>query len=129
MYVKRFICLVGLLAALTAVSPVSAHHSFAMFDVSKEMTLTGTINKFDWTNPHTFVWVDVVNGEGKIETWAAEGQSPNYLGRRGWSRDTVKPGDKVTMVIMPLRDGSTGGMFKRLTLPSGKVIDQSGIPK
>lgn len=116
-------------ALMAIVAPVDAHHSFAMFDFTKEVTLTGTINKFDWTNPHTFVWIDVVNGEGKVETWAAEGQSPNYLGRRGWSRDTVKTGDKVTLVLNPLRDGRTGGMFKNMTLPDGKVIDQRGTPQ
>jgi Family of unknown function (DUF6152) len=112
---------------LTA-TPLLSHHSFAMFDLGKEVALTGTVNKFDWTNPHSFVWVDVVGSDGKLVTWGAEGQSPNYLGRRGWSRDTLKPGDKVTLVIMPLRDGRPGGMFKRLTLPDGKVIDQTGIP-
>lgn len=111
------------------VAPALAHHSFAMFDFTKEVTLTGTISKFDWTNPHSFVWIDVLNSEGKMETWGAEGQSPNYLGRRGWSKDTVKPGDKVTLTLNPLRDGRTGGMFKSMTLPDGKVIDQRGTPQ
>jgi Family of unknown function (DUF6152) len=108
---------------------VWAHHSFSMFDITKEVELVGTVSKFDWTNPHSFVWVDVTGSDGKVVTWGAEGQSPNYLGRRGWSKDTLKVGDKVTLVIMPLRDGRPGGMFKRLTLPDGKVIDQTGIPQ
>jgi len=127
---KRLIAAIALAGVLTgAVAPARAHHSFAMFDFTKEVTLTGTISKFDWTNPHTFVWIDVVNSEGKVETWAAEGQSPNYLGRRGWSKDTIKPGDKVTLVLNPLRDGRTGGMFRNMTLPGGKVIDQRGTPQ
>lgn len=124
---KKFIAAVALSTVFAAgVAPASAHHSFSMFDFSKEVTLTGTVSKFEWTNPHSFIWVDVVNAEGKVETWGAEGQSPNFLGRRGWSKDTVKPGDKVTLVISPLRDGRTGGMFKSMTLPTGKVIDQRG---
>jgi hypothetical protein len=127
---KRLIAAIALTGVLIgAVAPARAHHSFAMFDFTKEVTLTGTISKFDWTNPHTFVWIDVVNSEGKVETWAAEGQSPNYLGRRGWSKDTIKPGDKVTLVLNPLRDGRTGGMFRNMTLPGGKVIDQRGTPQ
>ena len=116
------------LIAVAGSAPANAHHSFAMFDLGREVELSGTISRFDWTNPHSFVWVDVVGSDGKTVTWGAEGQSPNYLGRRGWSRDTLKVGDKVTLIIMPLRDGSPGGMFKRLTLPNGKVIDQTGIP-
>jgi len=127
---KSLIATIALTGVLIgAVAPARAHHSFAMFDFTKEVTLTGTISKFDWTNPHTFVWIDVVNSEGKVETWAAEGQSPNYLGRRGWSKDTIKPGDKVTLVLNPLRDGRTGGMFRNMTLPGGKVIDQRGTPQ
>jgi len=127
---KRLLAAIALTGALmAAVAPAGAHHSFAMFDFTKEVTLTGTIAKFDWTNPHTFVWIDVVNSEGKTETWAAEGQSPNFLGRRGWSKDTVKPGDKVTLVLNPLRDGRSGGMFRNMTLPDGKVIDQRGTPQ
>jgi hypothetical protein len=117
------------LFALLAVGvmPAFAHHSFAMFDMSKSVTLEGKIKQFDWTNPHTFVWVNVVNGKGETETWGIEGQSPNFLGRRGWSKNTVKPGDKVSVVISPLKDGRTGGMFRSMTLPTGKMITQMGL--
>ena len=74
---------------------LSAHHSFAVFDMTSEKTITGTVSKFEWTNPHTFIFVDVPNDKGVIETWAIEGMSPNYLGRRGWSKTSVKPGDLV----------------------------------
>ena len=125
---KKTIGSVALFALLTVgVMPAFAHHSFAMFDMSKSVTLEGTIKQFDWTNPHTFVWVNVVNGKGETETWGIEGQSPNFLGRRGWSKNTVKPGDKVSVVISPLKDGRTGGMFRSMTLPTGKMITQMGL--
>ena len=125
---KKTIGSVALFALLAGVvMPALAHHSFAMFDMSKSVTLEGTIKQFDWTNPHTFVWVNVVNGKGETQTWGIEGQSPNFLGRRGWSKNTVKPGDKVSVVISPLKDGRTGGMFRSMTLPTGKLITQMGL--
>ena len=125
---KMTIGSVALFALLAGVvMPALAHHSFAMFDMSKSVTLEGTIKQFDWTNPHTFVWVNVVNGKGETQTWGIEGQSPNFLGRRGWSKNTVRPGDKVSVVISPLKDGRTGGMFRSMTLPTGKMITQMGL--
>lgn len=113
---------------LLAVTPALAHHSFTMFDSAKTVTLTGTIKEFQWTNPHTFTWIEVPNQSGVVETWAIEGMSPNYLGRRGWTRNTLKPGDKVSIVINPLKDGSKGGTFLRCTLADGTVMVMFGNP-
>jgi len=107
---------------------VAAHHSFAPFNMQSEKTVTGTIKQFDWTNPHTWIWIDVPDGRGGTETWAVEGMSPNYLGRRGWTKSTLKFGDKVTIVLRPMRDGSTGGMFVRATMSDGRVLTQAGQP-
>ena len=109
------------LALLLPVAGV-AHHSFSMFDNTKEVTITGTIKEFQWTNPHTFTWIDVANEAGVVETWAIEGMSPNYLGRRGWTKNTLKPGEKVSIVIFPLKDGQKGGTFLRGTLADGKQV-------
>ena len=106
---------------------LSAHHSFAAFDMSKEQTITGVVSRFDWTNPHTFIWVDVTNDKGVVETWAIEGMSPNYLGRRGWSKNSVKPGDKITVSIRPLKEGKTGGMFIRAQI-GDRVLMPTGTP-
>jgi len=108
---------------------VSAHHSFAPFDLTKEKTITGTVSRFEWTNPHSWIWVDVPNEKGGVESWAVEGMSPNYLARRGWTRTTVKPGDKITIAVRPLRSGENGGMFVRATLADGRVLTQTGQPK
>jgi uncharacterized protein DUF6152 len=116
------------IAALSiAGATLSAHHSFAVFDMTSEKTITGTVSKFEWTNPHTFIFVDAPNDKGVMETWAIEGMSPNYLGRRGWSKTSVKPGDKITITVRPLKDGKAGGMFIR-ALVDGKMLMPTGQP-
>lgn len=110
-----------------APAPALAHHSFAMFDQTKIVTLEGTVGEFQWTNPHAFIELDVPNG-GKVTRWALELNSPNNLTRQGWHRTSVKPGDKVTIRANPLRSGKPGGLFLDLKFPDGKVLD-SGLPK
>ena len=119
--------LAGALALAVPLTPALAHHSFAMFDQKKIMTLKGTVTEFQWTNPHAFIELDVVSG-GKVRHWSIELNSPNNLKRQGWSRNVLKPGDKATVRINPLRDGKPGGLFLDVVLPSGKVLD-SGLPK
>lgn len=116
------------LAALTLIAaPAAAHHSFAMFDQKKVMTLQGTVTEFQWTNPHAFIEIDVPNG-GKVVHWSIELNSPNNLKRQGWQRTSLKAGDKVKLRVAPLRDGRHGGLFLDLRFPNGKVLD-SGLPK
>jgi hypothetical protein len=110
------------LAFSLGVQPVMAHHSFDMFDMTKQMTITGTIKDFQWTNPHTWTWIDVPNDKGGVDTWGIEGMSPNFLGRRGWNKHTLNPGDKVTITIYPLKDGQKGGTFLHATLPDGREM-------
>jgi hypothetical protein len=117
------------LALFFTVQPVMAHHSFEMFDMTKVTTITGTIKDFQWTNPHTFTFIDVPNDKGGVDTWAIEGMSPNFLGRRGWSKRTLNPGDKVTITIAPLKDGRQGGTFLRCTLPDGKEMVMFDLPR
>jgi hypothetical protein len=126
---RRFLIASAVVAGLAASlnTGLSAHHSFAVFDMTSEKTITGTVSKFEWTNPHTFIFVDVPNDKGVMETWAIEGMSPNYLGRRGWSKTSVKPGDKITMTVRPLKDGKAGGMFVR-ALVDGKMLLPTGQP-
>ena len=121
------------LIAAAAVSSLAAgqalaHHSFAMFDNSKEMVLTGTVKEFQWTNPHTWVQVMVPDASGKLKEWSIEGSSPNGLARQGWKRNTLKPGDKVSVTINPLKSGEAGGSFVRAKLPDGSFIGRP-LPK
>lgn len=115
-------------AAISIAAPASAHHSFAPFNLTTEKTLTGIIKSFDWTNPHTWIWIDVADDKGAMQTWGVEGMSPNYLSRRGWTRTTFKPGDKATIVVRPMRDGSPAGMFVRATLANGRELTFAAQP-
>ena len=118
----------GALGAMMAVSaPALAHHSFAMFDQKKVMTLQGTVTEFQWTNPHAFIEIDVPTN-GKVVHWSIELNSPNNLKRQGWSRASLKTGDKISLRMNPLRDGKKGGLFLDLKKADGKVLD-SGLPK
>ncbi len=116
--------LAALLAGAMALAPAiaQAHHSFAMFDQSRQVTVSGTVRDFQWTNPHAFI--ELEDAQGK--TWGVELNSPNNLVRQGWKRTIVKAGDKISVVLNPLRDGRPGGLFTALTLPDGKVL---GNPK
>jgi len=117
----------ALALAGAAAAPALAHHSFAMFDFQASKTVTGTVEQFDWTNPHTFIWLQVPTGaNGATERYGFEGMSPNYLGRRGWSKSTLKPGDKVTVIYHPLKDGSKGGTYQKVQLSDGKELANIG---
>ena len=106
----------------SAALPALAHHSFAMFDQSKQVTLVGTVKEFQWTNPHAFIHVEVP-AAGGTEVWDIELNSPNNLKRQGWKPTSLKAGDKVTLVANPLRDLShKGGLFIAVTLPDGTVL-------
>ncbi|HTW37757.1 MAG TPA: DUF6152 family protein [Steroidobacteraceae bacterium] len=99
-----------------------AHHSFAMFDQTKQLPLKGTVHDFQWTNPHAFIDLDVPNAGGGVDLWKVELNSPNNLERQGWHSHTMRAGDKVTVVINPLRDGTKGGLFVSVTLPNGRTL-------
>ncbi|HKV03859.1 MAG TPA: DUF6152 family protein [Candidatus Acidoferrales bacterium] len=118
------VILAGLVAA--AAGTAAAHHGFAVFDTSVRKSITGTVKTFEWTNPHTWVWLDVPNEKGGVDTWAFEGMSPNYLGRRGWTRNSLKPGDKITVTFFPLKDGSKGGGFLNCKRPTGEELTMWG---
>lgn len=114
-------------AALLCTLPVGvaqAHHSFAMFDQSKKLSLTGTVKEFQWTNPHAWIELMVPGANGKEERWSIELNSPNNLARQGFKRTSMKPGDKVTVVLRPLRDGKHGGLYQQATLADGTVLKE-----
>ena len=117
---------IALSLAAGAAAPALAHHSFAMFDFQASKSVAGTVEQFDWTNPHTFIWLQVPNASGGSDRYGFEGMSPNYLGRRGWSKSTLKPGDKVTVTYHPLKDGSKGGTYQKVMLSDGKELMNIG---
>jgi hypothetical protein len=101
--------------------PTLAHHSFATFDMTKQFTITGTVKEFQWQNPHIWLYLVVKDAE-QTQEWAVEGGSVVGLKREGWSKDTFKPGDKVSITIHPKRDGSLGGSFVEGITADGKKL-------
>ena len=112
------------LGLLAVAAPASAHHSFAMFDFSKTVTLKGTVKEFQWTNPHVILWVETdPAGADPGVLWSAELTSPGNLMRNGWSRHSLKEGDKIELELNPLRDGKHGGGFhKAVLVATGQVL-------
>jgi hypothetical protein len=102
--------------------PALAHHSFAMFDFSKEITVVGEVKEFRWRNPHIHILVNVPDGKGSMAEWDIEGGTPGNLRRNGWRADTLKPGDKVSVVIRPLKNGDNGGNLIRAMRGDGTPI-------
>ncbi len=111
------------LAALLAGAPAAAHHSFsAIFDSAKPVTLTGTVTRLDWMNPHTWIYLDVKKDDGTVEAWAFELGSPNRLMRYGWNQNSLPTGATVTITGSQARDGSPKAAVDTVTLPDGKRL-------
>lgn len=108
------------------VTTAAAHHSGAMFDQGKTVTLTGTIKEYQFTNPHVWIEVLVPDAKGKPVQWSIEGEGPSLMARLGLKPRALQPGDKVTLKAHPLRDGRPGGSFITMTLADGRVI---GMPQ
>jgi hypothetical protein len=109
----------GLLASI----PAWAHHSFAAeFDGSRSMRLIGTITRIEWTNPHSYFYIDVKDDKGNVVNWGCEGAGPGALTRRGWSKGDVKLGDTLIVDGYPAKDGSHIIDARRVTLPDGRII-------
>jgi len=115
-------------AVALAATAAEAHHSFAMFDHVNRVTLAGTVTQFQWTNPHVFIELDVPDGNGSIKHYSIECASPNVLQRIGWKYTDVKQGDKITLLINPLRNGAAGGMLETATLADGRVMSDGNPP-
>ena len=109
------------LVAFTA-APALAHHSFAMFDRDKPMTLEGVVRQFQWTNPHSWIQVNAPGPDGVMREWSIEGNSTGTLYRQGWKPTSFKAGDKVSMRIFPMKDGSAGGSFVGARFADGHIL-------
>jgi hypothetical protein len=115
------------LGVVSAVSPAFAHHSFTMFDMTKRLTLAGSVTSFEWTNPHSYIEIDVPDEQGGanpggVKHWSIEMGSPSILQQSGWKFSSLKKGDKTTLVINPLKNGKAGGFLSTATLPDGRTL-------
>ena len=126
----RKLALWGVVGLLTiCVAPrLHAHHSFAMFDTTKPVTLTGKVTKFQWTNPHAYIELDVPDGANAPKHWTVELGSTSILMQGGWKFTDVKPDQTITVVLSPLRDGQPGGLLQRITLADGRVLSNGPGP-
>jgi Family of unknown function (DUF6152) len=116
---------VGLLVSAT--SPV-AHHGAASFDTTKELTLKGSVTEWIWANPHCFLKFDAKDDSGTVRNWAVEVSNPTDMTRRGWARTSFKPGDEVTVMLQPVRNGAPVGRLRTVVLPNGDTLTAGGPP-
>ena len=105
-----------------------AHHSFAMFDLGREVTVEGVTKELQFTNPHVWIQLMVPDGKGGETEWSIEAGAPGMMTRNGWKSSTLKPGDKIRLVMHPLRSGQPSGSLVRVTLPDGRVLGNGGGP-
>jgi len=112
----------AVLALALATPPVAAHHSFAMFDQQKRVTVTGTVRQFQWTNPHAYIQLIAKDSSGRDVEWSMEMGAPMYLYARGWRPSTLKAGMVVNVTINPLRNGNPGGVVLEVTAADGTPI-------
>ena len=118
---RSFIACIGAILILAAGS-VAAHHSPVMFDMTKRVTIEGTVVEFAWTNPHSSIQLDVPNASGGVDRWGVEMGSPTSMVKSGWKSTLLKAGDRVTVVVRPLKSGERGGMFVSITLADGRTL-------
>jgi len=120
------IALAALVIALSTVAltggQASAHHAFSMYDNSKYVPLTGTVKSYSWKNPHVMIDYVAIGAGGEPEAWSVECSSPNIIGRHGWGPSSLKPGDKVAIVVHPMKDGSRIALMVQVTTPAGAVL-------
>lgn len=126
--VRRGLLCTVLAAGLGGTAPASAHHSYAMFDANKLLTFDATVKEFQWTNPHSWLQVMIVDDKGVAQEWSLELGPLVALHRWGWKPHSLSPGDKVKVSLYPLRDGTRGGRLISIVLPGGETLSGQGVP-
>jgi hypothetical protein len=117
----------AMMGLLAAAPTASAHHSFAMYDNDHQIKVTGTVTHFQWTNPHVYIELDDNDTAAQVKRWTIECANPGILDRVGWKFNMIKPGDKLVVIVAPLRSGESGALLKQVTLADGRVFG-NGAP-
>src|SRR5688572_8059886 len=110
------------LTAFLVAATALAHHSPIVFDRTRQITLTGVVTEFRWGNPHSWIHIDVADPDGKVANWSIEMDPASHLAREGWRSSMLKAGDKISVVVFPLRNDEKGGQYISVTLPDGKKL-------
>ena len=123
----------AVLAAMIAigvvpVAPVAAHHSFAPYEATLQIKLSGVVTDFKWVNPHVYIEMDAADAKtGEKKHWLVECASTSILNRAGWKFNLIKPGDQITVIVSPLRTGEPGALLKQITLADGKKLGNGAV--
>ena len=126
---KMRAAIVACIATLALTGPAHSHHSHADYYVDQTVVISGTVKAFEWTNPHSWVTLEVMNEEtGELEDWLLEARAPSQLIRRGWRRDSLTPGDVVSVTLRPLRRGGSGGLVRLVSFPDGRELQDEQRP-
>jgi len=124
---KKFAAGLYLLLSLLPFSPVFAHHgSHVSYDTEKSVVLKGTVTEFVWSNPHAQIYFDVKNDKGEAVNWGAETANPANLAKNGWTRNSMKPGDEITVTMWPSKAGAPRGFLLKIVLPNGQLKTLAG---
>jgi DNA/RNA endonuclease YhcR with UshA esterase domain len=123
---KNMRLFLGLSLGLLTASAALAHHGTANYETTKSVSVTGTVTDFNFTNPHVQIFMDVKDATGKIAKWQGELTSPNHLSRSGWHKDTIKPGDVITISGFPTKSGTPEIWIQKVVLADGTQLDTSG---
>lgn len=124
---RRGVLSVWVVCSLIGADATLAHHSFAMFDNDHQIKLTGSVSSFDWNNPHVYIQLAATDARGRPKTYTVECASPGILDRVGWKFNMIKAGDRITVIIAPLKTGEPGGLLKQVTLADGRSFS-NGAP-
>jgi hypothetical protein len=126
---KNWVAMIVMLTAviLMTAQPTLAHHSSAAFDLEHPTTVKGTVTKFEWSNPHAFIYIDAKGKNGAIEPWRVEANSPNMLTRVGWKRDMINKGDEVSVTGAPAKNGTKVMRLESVMLANGHKLDGQGF--
>ena len=128
MRLRRGWWLVTALAMAFSIVPIRAHHSFAPYEATLQIKLSGVVTDFKWVNPHVYIEMDTTDAKtGEKRHWLVEGASTSILNRAGWKFNMIKPGDTITVIVSPLRTGEPGALLKQLTLADGRKFGNGAV--